>query len=205
MHRCRTRDPDRASLASPIREGRTGIPANGPVRMGHHPCGRTLRRWPTTGLKVRRNTALQHEPGHRWQGEPASNRVGHPRGSHRDVRPARAAAIRRDEALKVRSCASVHVGNAYAAFVSGLASLHGCTVRLITTPPPGTNDPSTQSAQRLRWRAKLLQPPGRRGRHLGGGGRESNPPGHFRTLIGFEDRGTHQASGRLREGRYPTR
>jgi hypothetical protein len=31
-----------------------------------------------------------------------------------------------------------------------------------------------------------------------GGGRESNPPGSFRPLTGFEDRGTHQASGRLR-------
>jgi hypothetical protein len=31
-----------------------------------------------------------------------------------------------------------------------------------------------------------------------GGGRESNPPGILRPLTGFEDRGTHQASGRLR-------
>ncbi len=31
-------------------------------------------------------------------------------------------------------------------------------------------------------------------RHVGGGGRESNPPGSFHRLNGFEDRGTHQAS-----------
>ena len=29
---------------------------------------------------------------------------------------------------------------------------------------------------------------------ISGGGRESNPPGSFRPLNGFEDRGTHQAS-----------
>ena len=31
-----------------------------------------------------------------------------------------------------------------------------------------------------------------------GGGRESNPPGSFHRLNGFEDRGAHQALGRLR-------
>ena len=35
---------------------------------------------------------------------------------------------------------------------------------------------------------------------FGGGGRESNPPGTFRPPTGFEDRGAHQALGRLREG-----
>ncbi len=35
---------------------------------------------------------------------------------------------------------------------------------------------------------------------FGGGGRESNPPGGFHRLNGFEDRGAHQALGRLRDG-----
>ena len=30
-----------------------------------------------------------------------------------------------------------------------------------------------------------------------GGGRESNPPGNFRPLVGFEDRDVHQARNRL--------
>jgi hypothetical protein len=36
----------------------------------------------------------------------------------------------------------------------------------------------------------------------GGGGRESNPPGSFRPLIGFEDRDVHQARSRLHERAY---
>ena len=37
---------------------------------------------------------------------------------------------------------------------------------------------------------------------FGGGGRESNPPGDFRPLVGFEDRDVHQARNRLHEQGY---
>jgi len=78
-----------------------------------------------------------------------------------------------------------------------LASLHRCTVGHMTTAPPGTNDPRIAQG--------VISATRRARQFFGGGGRESNPPGHSRTLIGFEDRGTHQASGRLRGETYPTR
>jgi hypothetical protein len=48
-------------------------------------------------------------------------------------------------------------------------------------------------------------PPGFVRLSVSGGGRESNPPGSFRPLTGFEDRGAHQAPGRLRLPGYGPR
>ena len=78
---------------------------------------------------------------------------------------------------------------------------------LCMNPPYALGPPLRQgrTARHFCPRNARLHPPSGCGRLFSGGGRESNPPGHFRTLIGFEDRGTHQASGRLQAGRYLTR